>query len=128
WQVAPAELESVLLKHPGIEDAAVTGVASKDGSTEVPRAFVVRSKTFSGTRLTSEEVYLFCRRQLASYKALDGGIIFVEEIPRTASGKIQRFKLKQMNTYREIVSSLLTRFRGATMQSVGIMHGGRITV
>ncbi|KAL3495150.1 hypothetical protein BJX62DRAFT_196181 [Aspergillus germanicus] len=128
WQVAPAELESVLLKHPGIEDAAVTGVTSKDGSTEVPRAFVVRSKTFSGTRLTSEEVYLFCRRQLASYKALDGGIVFVEEIPRTASGKIQRFKLTQMNTYREIVSSLLARFRGASLQSVGIMHGGRITV
>ncbi|KAL2838702.1 hypothetical protein BJY01DRAFT_32974 [Aspergillus pseudoustus] len=128
WQVAPAELESVLLKHPGIEDAAVTGVTSKDGSTEVPRAFVVRSKTLSGTRLTSEEVYLFCRRQLASYKALDGGIVFVEEIPRTASGKIQRFKLTQMNTYREIVSSLLARFRGASLQSVGIMHGGRITV
>ncbi|KAL4988526.1 hypothetical protein BDW68DRAFT_91024 [Aspergillus falconensis] len=128
WQVAPAELESILLKHPGIEDAAVTGVTSKDGSTEVPRAFVVRSKTLSGTRLTSQEVYLFCRRQLASYKALDGGIIFVEEIPRTASGKIQRFKLIQMNTYREIVSSLLARFRGASLQSVGIMHGGRIAV
>ncbi|KAL4821250.1 hypothetical protein BDW67DRAFT_46310 [Aspergillus spinulosporus] len=128
WQVAPAELESILLKHPGIEDAAVTGVTSKDGSTEVPRAFVVRSKTLSGARLTSQEVYLFCRRQLASYKALDGGIIFVEEIPRTASGKIQRFKLTQMNTYREIVSSLLARFRGASLQSVGIMHGGRIAV
>ncbi|KAL5343079.1 hypothetical protein BJX70DRAFT_207113 [Aspergillus crustosus] len=128
WQVAPAELESILLKHPGIEDAAVTGVTSKDGSTEVPRAFVVRSKTLAGTRLTPEEVYLFCRRQLASYKALDGGIVFVEEIPRTASGKIQRFKLTQMNTYREIVSSLLARFRGASLQSVGIMHGGRISV
>ncbi|KAL4887424.1 hypothetical protein BJY04DRAFT_175884 [Aspergillus karnatakaensis] len=128
WQVAPAELESILLKHPGIEDAAVTGVTSKDGSTEVPRAFVVRSKTMAGSRLTSEEVYTFCRRQLASYKALDGGIVFVEEIPRTASGKIQRFKLTQMNSYREIVSSLLARFRGATLQSVGIMHGGRITV
>ncbi|KAL4785608.1 hypothetical protein BJX76DRAFT_177967 [Aspergillus varians] len=128
WQVAPAEVESILLKHPGIEDAAVTGVTSNDGSTEVPRAFVVRSKSLAGSSLTSEEVYLFCRRQLASYKALDGGVVFVEEIPRTASGKIQRFKLTQMNSYREIVSSLLARFRGASLQSVGIMHGGRITV
>ncbi|KAL4920443.1 hypothetical protein BDW62DRAFT_5954 [Aspergillus aurantiobrunneus] len=128
WQVAPAEIESILLKHPGIEDAAVTGVTSKDGSTELPRAFVVRSKSPAGYRLTSEEVYLFCRRQLASYKSLDGGIVFVEEIPRTASGKIQRFKLTQMNTYREIVSSLLARFRGASLQSVEIMHGGSITV
>ncbi|KAL4863556.1 hypothetical protein BDV12DRAFT_206396 [Aspergillus spectabilis] len=128
WQVAPAELEFILLKHPGIEDAAVTGVTSKDGSTEVPRAFVVRSKTLSGTRLTSKEVYLFCRRQLASYKALDGGIIFIEEIPRTASGKIQRFKLTQMNTYRESVNLLLSRFRGTSLQSDGVMHSRRVTI
>ncbi|PLN75743.1 acetyl-CoA synthetase-like protein [Aspergillus taichungensis] len=128
WQVAPAELEAVLLKHPGIVDAAVTGVTSKDGSTEVPRAFVVRTRGMTGARLTAEEVYLFSRRQLASYKALDGGIIFVEEIPRTASGKIQRFKLSQMNTYREIVSSLLARFKGAGLQTLGLMHKGRISV
>ncbi|KAE8392228.1 hypothetical protein BDV23DRAFT_151845 [Aspergillus alliaceus] len=129
WQVAPAELEAVLLKHPGIEDAAVTGVTSKDGSTEVPRAFVVRAKHPAGTQLTAEEVYMHCRRQLASYKALDGGILFVEEIPRTASGKIQRFKLSQMNTYREIVSSLLARFkRTSSLQTVGLLHQGRITV
>jgi acyl-coenzyme A synthetase/AMP-(fatty) acid ligase len=128
WQVAPAELEFILLKHPGIEDAAVTGVTSKDGDTEVPRAFVVRSKSLCGTRLTSKEVYLFCRRQLASYKALDGGIIFIEEIPRTASGKIQRFKLTQMNTYRETVNLLLGRFRGASLQSDGVMHGRPVTM
>ncbi|KAF9889587.1 hypothetical protein FE257_007095 [Aspergillus nanangensis] len=128
WQVAPAELEAVLLRHPGIEDAAVTGVTSKDGSTEVPRAFIVRAKGTVGGQLTAEEVYMFSRRQLASYKALDGGIIFVEEIPRTASGKIQRFKLTQMNSYREIVSSLLARFKGASLQTVGLMHQGPIRV
>ncbi|KAL5362691.1 hypothetical protein BJX96DRAFT_106345 [Aspergillus floccosus] len=126
WQVAPAELEAVLLQHPGIEDAAVTGVTSRDGSTEVPRAFIVRAKGAAGSRLTAEEIYMFSRRRLASYKALDGGIIFVEEIPRTASGKIQRFKLTQMNTYREIVSSLLARFKGASLHGVGLMHQGRI--
>ncbi|KAE8148971.1 hypothetical protein BDV25DRAFT_157237 [Aspergillus avenaceus] len=129
WQVAPAELEAVLLKHPGIADAAVTGVNAKDGSTEVPRAFVVRAKQPLGMRLTAEEVYTYCRRQLASYKALDGGVIFVEEIPRTASGKIQRFKLGQMNTYRDIITSLLTRFKGAgSLQKVGLLHQGHIAV
>lgn len=118
----------MLLKHPGIDDVAVTGVNSRDGSTEVPRAFVVRTKGLTASRLTAEEVYQYARRQLASYKALDGGVIFVEEIPRTASGKIQRFKLSQMNTYREIVTSLLARFKGASLQTVGLMHPERITV
>lgn len=110
--MAPAELEAVLLKHHAIEDAAVSGVTQRDGTTEVPRAFIVRSKTPAASRLTAEEVYKFARSQLASYKALDGGVVFVEEIPRTASGKIQRFKLSQMNTYREMVASLISRFQG----------------
>lgn len=101
--MAPAELEAVLLKHPAIEDAAVIGVTNKDGS-EVPRAFVVRSKDPNIHHPNEEEVYKFSRKQLASYKALDGGVVFVEDIPRTASGKIQRFKLAKMNEYRRLVS------------------------
>lgn len=107
WQVAPAEIEAVLLQHPGIIDAAVIGV-NKEGLGEVPRAFVVRSRDPSVGRLAAEQVYNHVRQQLASYKSLEGGVIFVEEIPRTASGKIQRFRLTQMNTYREMVASLLS--------------------
>ncbi|EKV10638.1 Adenylate-forming enzyme AfeA [Penicillium digitatum] len=111
WQVAPAEIEHVLLQHPGILDAAVIGV-NTDGVGEVPRAFIVRSRDPSIHRLTGQEVYNYARLQLATYKALDGGVVFVEEIPRTASGKIQRFRLSQMNSYREMVASLLSRFDG----------------
>lgn len=109
WQVAPAEIEAVLLQHPGISDAAVTGINLKDRSSEVPRAFIVRSRDPSISRLSAEDVYNFTRQRLASYKALDGGIVFVEEIPRTPSGKIQRYKLSQMNIYRDMVASLLSR-------------------
>lgn len=109
--MAPAEVESVLLQHPGIHDAAVIGV-NKDGVGEVPRAFIVRSRDPSVRRLTGEQVYNFARQHLAKYKSLDGGVVFVEEIPRTASGKIQRFRLSQMNSYREMVASLLSRFDG----------------
>lgn len=91
----------------------------KDGSTEVPRAFVVRSRDPSVSHLTAEEVYNYARQHLASYKSLDGGVVFVEEIPRTASGKIQRFKLSQMNDYREMVASLLQHFEGEGIAAVG---------
>lgn len=67
----------------------------------------------ASSKLTAEQVYTFARNQLASYKALDGGVIFVEEIPRTASGKIQRFKLSQMNSYRLMMESFLRGFEGA---------------
>ncbi|KAJ5546369.1 hypothetical protein N7494_003954 [Penicillium frequentans] len=137
WQVAPAEVETVLLQHPGIIDAAVTGVNLPDGSGEVPRAFVVRSRDPAVKRLTAKEVYNFARDKLASYKALDGGVIFVEEIPRTASGKIQRFKLSQMNTYRQMIANLLSRFEGNSAARalptsadvpVGMAPDGRVTV
>jgi hypothetical protein len=79
---------------------------------EVPRAFVVRSRDPGVSRLSGEQVYNYARQHLARYKSLDGGVVFVEEIPRTASGKIQRFRLSQMNSYREMVASLLSRFEG----------------
>jgi hypothetical protein len=126
WQVAPAEIEAVLLKHPEIADAAVIGVSQKDqqddtgAMTETVRAFVVRRKGVTTSNLTAEEVYGFARKQLASYKALDGGVIFVEDIPRTPSGKIQRFKLVQMNSYREIVSTLLLKIDGGNGGNNGV--------
>lgn len=110
---------------------------NKDGLGEVPRAFVVRSRDPAVSRLTGEEVYNHARHHLARYKALDGGVLFVEEIPRTASGKIQRFKLSQMNSYREMVASLLSRFEGdgargthvgADMSPVGVAPEGRVAV
>ncbi|KAK5954363.1 hypothetical protein OHC33_004085 [Knufia fluminis] len=108
WQVAPAELEAVLLQHPEIVDAAVCGTVAANGVDEVPRAYVVRQKKLHETSMiTAEEVYQFSRTRLASYKALDGGVCFVEEIPRTPSGKIQRAKLSRMDEYRRSVTVIL---------------------
>lgn len=124
WQVSPAEIESVLLKHPHIADVAVIGVKRRDLSggkveDELVRAFVVRRKTAAGgiENLSAETVYQFARSQLVNYKSITGGVVFVEEIPRTPSGKIQRFKLTEMNTYRELVAGLLAQ-QGHTMQPV----------
>ena len=78
-------------QHEQIDDVAVAGVLREDGLTEVPRAYVIRKK--DAQELTANDIYGFARDRLASYKALDGGVVFVDSIPRTAVGKIQRFKL-----------------------------------
>lgn len=85
-------------------DVAVTGMNLPDRSTEVPCAYVVRTGC---SKISSEEVYNFAQQRLASYKAIDGGVFFVEKIPRTASGKIQRGKLAGMNQKREALAGLL---------------------
>ncbi|KAL9604359.1 MAG: hypothetical protein Q9219_000547 [cf. Caloplaca sp. 3 TL-2023] len=106
WQIAPAELEAVLLTHPQVANAAVVGIPLKDGTGEVPQAFIVlkpqpldNTYTSHGDleepTTTEEELktYLTCR--LARYKALSG-VTFVDDIPRTPAGKLQKFKLKEL--------------------------------
>ena len=78
-----------------------------DGITEVPRAYVVRKTGSDAPALTAEAVYHFARTRLASYKALDGGVVFVNHIPRTASGKVQRFKLKALTPELSIVENMV---------------------
>ncbi len=79
--------------HPLVADAAVVGFTLEDGVTEVPRAYIVRKSD----ELSGEDVYSFAKKQLATYKAIDGGIVFVDTIPRTPLGKIQRYKLPNLS-------------------------------
>ena len=83
YQVAPAELEGLLLKHPKIADAAVIGIPD-DEAGERPKAFIVASGPVS-----EEEVRVFVDAQVAPYKRL-AQIAFVDSIPKSASGKILR--------------------------------------
>jgi acyl-coenzyme A synthetase/AMP-(fatty) acid ligase len=89
YQVPPAELEAVLLSHPGIADAAVVGVRDDDGE-EVPKAFVVKQ---SGPELTEDEVMEFVAGQVAPYKKIRQ-VEFIDAIPKSASGKILRKDLR----------------------------------
>jgi acyl-CoA synthetase (AMP-forming)/AMP-acid ligase II len=83
FQVAPAELEDLLLKHPRIVDAAVIPVVHEECG-EVPKALVVRRG-----ELTEAEVVEFLRPQVAHYKRLHH-VEFIDAIPKSASGKILR--------------------------------------
>ena len=86
FQVAPAELEALLVGHPDIADAAVIG--SPDPSAgEVPKAFVVASGQTS-----ADEIMAFVAERVAPHKKLRK-VEFVSEIPKAASGKILRREL-----------------------------------
>lgn len=92
FQVAPAELEGVLISHADIIDAAVIGIPGKDDS-ELPRAYVVRRE---GTKIQADQLQAFMKENLAGYKQLTGGIVFVSEIPKLPSGKILKRVLREM--------------------------------
>ncbi|MGW0814275.1 4-coumarate--CoA ligase family protein [Streptomyces viridiviolaceus] len=90
FQVAPAELEALLLTHPGIADAAVVGVHDDDGN-EVPHAHVVRRPTAGG--LSEGEVMMYVAERVAPYKRIRR-VTFIDGVPRAASGKILRRELR----------------------------------
>jgi acyl-CoA synthetase (AMP-forming)/AMP-acid ligase II len=82
-QIAPAELEALLLSHPSVADAAVIPIADEEAG-EVPKAFVVLKGP-----ATPEEIMDFVARRVASYKKLRR-VEFTDQIPKSASGKILR--------------------------------------
>ena len=85
FQVAPAELEALLLEHPAVADAAVVGSPDEE-SGEVPKAFVVPA---GGAELDVEELQAFVAARVATYKQVRR-VEVLDEIPKSASGKILR--------------------------------------
>lgn len=84
-----------MLAHPDIVDAAVLGVpAPREVDGEEPRAYVVTRPEAKG-KVTVESVSKHMAERLAKYKQITGGIVFVDAIPKTASGKILKRILKE---------------------------------
>lgn len=94
FQVAPPELEAVLLSHPEIVDAAVIGVKKSRDDSELPRAYIVR-RPGSGEKLTVEDIKKYMAERLVYYKRLDGGVVFRDAIPKNPSGKILKRILRE---------------------------------
>lgn len=92
FQVAPAELEGLITAHPDIVDSAVVGKEDAVNG-EIPVAFVVRKPE---SKITEQELQEYVAKQVAPFKKLEGGVRFIEAIPRNMTGKILRIKLKEM--------------------------------
>jgi len=91
FQVAPAELEDLLLGHEAVNDVAVIQIPDEE-SGELPLAYIVLKDGGDerDEQKTKEEIYEWVKERVVPYKRLDGGITFVDSIPKSASGKILR--------------------------------------
>jgi long-chain acyl-CoA synthetase len=89
FKVWPREVEDVLYRHPSVREAAVVGVADAYRGESVKAVLALRPDC----EMTAEEVVAFCRERLATYK-VPRQVEFVDEIPKTASGKFLRRQLR----------------------------------
>ena len=94
--VSPFEIEGELVTHPGVLEAAVIGAADENGLIKA-KAFVVAKPGFAAGEALADELRSHVRARLAPFK-YPRWIEFVSELPKTATGKIQRFKLRQRET------------------------------
>ncbi|KAH8928453.1 acetyl-CoA synthetase-like protein [Atractiella rhizophila] len=112
-QVAPAELEGHILDHEAVADVCVIGIPDEYAG-EVPRAYVVLSPAAQQLAASSQSkaeelkqsIQKFVASRLIRYKWLDGGVEFIDTIPKTPSGKIQRRYLREKAKKDELKAKL----------------------
>ncbi|GAP86153.1 putative 4-coumarate- ligase protein [Rosellinia necatrix] len=95
FQVAPAELEGILQGHNDVADACVIPAHDRVRETEVPRAYLVLKPGVPGDDAKAEEIVAWVGNRVAGHKKLRGGVRFIDEIPKNASGKLLRRVLKE---------------------------------
>lgn len=91
-KVAPAEVEAALIEHPAVVEAAVVGAPDEHG-IEKPKAFVILNRGYQPSPQLALELQQFVKSKIAPYN-YPRWVEFVDELPKTATGKIQRFKLR----------------------------------
>jgi acyl-coenzyme A synthetase/AMP-(fatty) acid ligase len=91
--VSPVEVENALVAHASVLECGVIGREDGDGLVK-PIAFVVLREGVTGTPELARELQQFVRERLAEYKR-PRRVEFIPELPKTATGKIQRFRLRQ---------------------------------
>jgi len=100
--VPPAELEAILLTKEDVIDVGVIGIESIEEATELPRAYIVSKRNTEllkdpvSRKRYEREVGEWVRRKVAKHKWLRGGVVVIESIPKSASGKILRRRLREI--------------------------------
>ena len=92
--VSPAEIESALAEHQDVSECAVIGVEDENALVK-PKAYVVLKAGVDSSAQVEESIRQVVRDKLAHYKC-PKWIEFVDDLPKTATGKIQRFRLRHM--------------------------------
>ena len=93
YRIGPYEVESALIEHPAVMEAAVVGKPDPE-RTELVKAFVVLNSDYQPAPELAEELQQFVKTRLAAH-AYPREIEFIEHLPKTPSGKLQRFILRQ---------------------------------
>jgi len=97
--VSPTDVEACLVKHPTVSEAAVIGVTVEERSRI--KAFVICTKPAADPEALAEELRAWCKASLRRYE-YPHLIEFVDDFPRTATGKIQRYKLREAEALRRV--------------------------
>lgn len=96
--VSPIEVENALMEHAAVQECGIGARADHDGLLK-PHAFVVLKHGVAGTPELAEELQRFVRSRLADYKR-PRWVEFIDELPKTATGKLQRYKLRERAAQR----------------------------
>lgn len=100
------ELESLLSNLPEVMDCAVIGVYSNSQATELPLAFVVVRPGVDANKALEDKIKDYVASQVAGYKRLRGGVRFIDQIPKSPSGKILRRLLRDIINRENMTSKL----------------------
>lgn len=115
FQIAPTELEDILIEHPAVSDVAVIGVWNEEMHSEVPLAYLVAKGDTTGNENVAISVMEYLKGKVVHYKHLRGGVVWISQIPKSPSGKILKRVLKDrvvgVDKGKQILAPEYARYR-----------------
>jgi acyl-coenzyme A synthetase/AMP-(fatty) acid ligase len=92
YRIGPFEVESILIEHPAVVESAVVPLPDEDRGSVV-KAFIVVGENYAPSEDLAQEIQAYCKENTAPYK-YPRSLEFIDELPKTTSGKIRRVELR----------------------------------